>query len=269
MIQSMTGIGRAEKDYKSRKIYVELRSLNHRYLDISLRLSPLLSDYETIIREMIRRKIRRGSLLLHIGIEEKNFKSALELDYNLAKNYLALSKELKTKFGLSGRVDINNLLQFPGMIKLTEKKEGGQRIWRETKPVIKRALDELIKMRKAEGKNLEKDFRTRLKRIENLVKIIKHRADKLQKRNRRIDLSQNPSPEVGEECVRLNSHIKLFFSTMRRESPSGRKLDFILQEMLKEANTISSKSLDTPIVHRVIVIKEEIEKLREQIQNVE
>ncbi len=269
MIQSMTGIGRAEKNYKSRRIYAEIRSLNHRYLDISLRISPLLSDYESIIREMIRKKIRRGSLLLHIGIEEKNSKPVLELDYNLAENYLALSKGLKKRFGLSGEININNLLQFPGMIKLTEKKEGGKRIWRETEPVLKRALDRLIKMRREEGKNLEKDFKTRLRRIENLVETIQKRADKLQKKNRRVDLSQNPSPEIGEECVRLKSHIGLFHSTMRRRISSGRKLDFILQEMLKEANTISSKSLDIPIVHRVIIIKEEIEKLREQIQNVE
>lgn len=270
MIHSMTGIGRAEKSFKSKRVYVELRSLNHRYLDISQRLPPLLSGYENQIREIVRKKIKRGSLILHIGIEEKNLEPVLELNHNLVKNYLSLSKELMKKFSISGRVDINNILQFPGVIKFTEKTKGDPKIWKETREVLKKALDKLVRMRRAEGVNLAKDFSYRLKKIKNLVEIIGKRALKLQKRDRKlqVNISERPSPEIGEECVRMKSHIKLFYSAMQKVS-SGRKLDFILQEMLKETNTISSKSLDVPITHRVIIIKEEIEKLREQVQNVE
>lgn len=289
MIRSMTGIGRAEASFgrNQPRLKVEIRTLNHKYSELSLKIPTLLAHYETEIRELLKNRISRGYVQLSLGIDEEPRVSLLSIDHDLLKNYLRLLEEIKTRYDSVGRVDINTLLQLPGILKLdkTEQVITGAKV----RAVVNQALRRLIKMREAEGKNLARDMLKRIAHIGQRLRLIRRRIPGMAvaKRKRLAEvlkgLERKPSSQqlfeeiagyigkfdIEEECVRLRNHSQLFCQTVRERSASGRKLNFILQEMLKETNTISAKATDTFISHQAVAIKEEIERLREQVQNIE
>lgn len=290
MISSMTGMGRAETNFGKVRLTAEARSVNHKYLDVTVRLPNALSFREDEIRQLIRQHVRRGYVQLYVGIEEPTATAALALDHVLVRDYQRLSSELRRRHRVTGRLDVNTLLSFPGVIKPERASLDEAKLWQAASATVDKALARLVRMRRAEGRNLAADLRTRLRRIARDLAAIKRRAP-LRRDERLAGLrrtlarlavegldrartwedvaSQLDRMDIEEECVRLVNHLHLFERALNERTASGRKLSFILQELLKETNTISAKAFDTAIAHRVVRIKDEIESLREQVQNIE
>ncbi|MBD3286264.1 YicC family protein [candidate division WOR-3 bacterium] len=290
MITSMTGQGRAVELLKPEglRLTVEIRSLNHRYLDVSLKLPDQLAGYEEKIKETVKKKIARGSVSISIHLEESNGKK-LVLNPEVLDNFLNLIKTLRKRVNVSDELNPEFLLRLPGLIKEEPVEVPTDKLWNRTEKLVCKALTDLVKMRSAEGRNLGKDLRSRLKLVSANLTAIKRRVPirMKEKRNKLAEIMTELEKEVDhnrflqevlyfserfdihEECVRLENHISLFSQTLKENPSNGRRLHFTLQEILKETNTIGAKANDTAITHAVISIKEEIEKMREQVQNVE
>ncbi|MDH7603452.1 MAG: YicC family protein [Melioribacter sp.] len=291
MISSMTGYGKAIAQKGDLIIEAEIKSLNSRYLELSLRLPKFLYDKEFEIRERVRSQIKRGKVFLNITFKKNNIEDDLFIyDPVAVKSTLKMLKDIRKAAGLKDKIKFTDLIQFQHLFLKAEPDEFNEEM-ELLNQVIDNAIFEMNKMRNAEGRELEKDIRKRIEIIELAV----YQIEKIKEENLRlyfenfkdkarqlvssfIDNEQRLITElallserfdVTEECVRLRSHIKLFLDTMENSEEAGRKLNFILQEMNREANTINSKAVSSEISHAGILIKEEIEKIREQIQNIE
>lgn len=292
MPHSMTGFGRAEIRDDRYEISIEIRSLNNRYLDIGLKLPRSLSAYEYLLKEMVKKKIARGKLTAtvifkHIDSGEDDFK----INHESVQYYMHLLGEIKKQSGLNDEISLDHLLQFRDLVEPEETALQDPEIETILIDAFKRALDELIKMRAQEAKNLTTDIIARLATIEEVLKTITDKAkesprrelDKLFGRlqekihNKEVDQDRlelelafiADRVDVTEECTRLASHIQLFSDVLNNKDEVGKQLTFLLQEMHRETNTIGSKTSDITISHEMIRLKEEIEKLREQVQNLE
>jgi len=288
----MTGFGRGEVREDSFVISAELRSLNHRFLDIDLRLPKDFSVYEYDIRQLISTRLTRGRVSLTLTVKGDYTPAArLNLDKPLASRYLGLVKELREEFGLSGAVDVQQLLTLPDIISFEASDNHDGNVGAAVIKCVNLSLDELHEMRLREGKELEKDLFTRLQQTGELIVHIqestkqnakayyaklKERISALLESNvlddERLETEVAMLAEkadVTEECIRFQSHNKLFAELLANGSSEGRRLNFLLQEMNREANTIGAKANDAQIAHWVVNIKEEVEKLREQVQNIE
>ncbi len=299
----MTGVGRAETMLKQRKtkLIIEIRSSNHKFMELILKLPTLLLGYESNIRELVSKKIFRGYLQLSVNIQSSNddknitdsgnglvssniaYARTFTLDYDMLANLLNINKELKERYKISGELNVNTVLTFPGMVvpaKLIEH-DKNKEVWNQTQKTIIKALDSLNRMKREEGAFLYNDFTKRIKTILQLLKNIEKRSRVL-----RQELKQKiiPNTEQGaqiellnaqrattEELVRLTSHSRAFLRAIRSQNiqSKGRKLEFILSEMLRETETILAKGRDTLISRDGITIKEEVDALREQVRNVE
>lgn len=291
MISSMTGYGKGFVQKDDYTVEVEIKSLNNRYLDLSLRLPKSLSAKELEIREKIRSKIKRGKIYLSISVRKGDFEDRFnEIDSASVKYAVKLLKDIKKASGLKDKIKMSDLLNFQNLFFKEDEEKASEEM-----PLIEQAIDEAIssmnKMREAEGKELEKDIRKRIQFIYDTVSDIENKKEssineyfqKFKEKAKQLtaDLVDNENRlmtelallaeryDVTEECVRLKSHLKIFLDTLNQAEDAGRRLNFILQEMNREANTINSKSVSSDISHSGIYIKEEIEKIREQIQNIE
>lgn len=291
MISSMTGYGKAQVQRGDITVEAELKSLNSRYLDLSLRIPKFLLNKEFEIREKIKTRVKRGKVYLGVTIRKGEIEEKFnEIDPDGVKYAVKLVKDIKKSAKIKGDLKLNELLFFQNMLFKDDYEQAGEE-FEIVVETLDRAIDELNNMREAEGKELEKDLRKRLKLIENaLIKIenstdssIKDYFEKIKEKAQQLvaDLANNQDrlnmelallaerADVTEECVRLRSHIKMFTDTISKSEDAGRRLNFIIQEMNREANTINSKTVTSDISHFGILIKEEIEKIREQIQNIE
>jgi len=290
MITSMTGQGRAVALIKPEglRLTVEIRSLNHRYLDVSVKLPDQLAEREEEIKRAVKGRVARGSVNVAIHVEESNGKQ-LVLNPEVLDNFLALLAQLRKRVKVSEELSPEFLLRLPGLIREEPRVVAPEKLWKYAERLLARALTDLVRMRRAEGRNLERDLRERLRTILRHLSTIKRRVptrmkekrmkllkllDELQgevDRNRFLQevLYFSERFDIHEECVRLENHIKLFRATLSAANSNGRRLNFTAQEIMKEANTIGAKANDTEITHAVIAIKEEVEKMREQVQNVE
>ncbi len=292
MIRSMTGYGRGDYETDGRKFSVEIKSVNHRYNDISIRLPRSMNYLEDKIRKTLIKKIMRGKTDVFI-----NFESFSEDDVNikvnepLAKAYCEKLEFLRETYGLTGNDTLDLVAKFPDVITVEKVQEDEDAVWNALLPALEGALDNFISMREAEGKALKKDILKKADIIEELVKKIAERAplvteDYRVKLKARLDEllgdanldEQRLMTEVtifadraciDEELTRLKSHINQLRTIFDMDESIGRKLDFLVQEMNREANTIASKSNDLAITQTTIELKSEIEKIREQIQNIE
>jgi uncharacterized protein (TIGR00255 family) len=291
MISSMTGYGKGLAQEGDLSVEVEIKSLNNRYLDLSLRLPRFLSAKELEIREKIKNKIKRGKVYLSIIVRRGELEEKFsEVDTDAVKYAVKVLKDIRKSAGLKDKLQLADVLQFQNMFFKEDDKQAGEEM-----PLVEKAIDIAVdamnNMRETEGKELEKDIRKRLDLIkESLLEIenrkeedLKTYFEKLKERAAQLisELADNEQRlmtelallseryDVTEECVRLRSHLKMFASALDKADDVGRKLNFILQEMNREANTINSKSVSSEISHAGISIKEEIEKIREQIQNIE
>lgn len=291
MISSMTGYGKGLAKNGDLSVEAEIKSLNSRYLDLSLRLPKFLQNKEFEIRERVKNKIKRGKVYLALTIKKGELEERFnEIDPKSVQFAVGLLKDIKKHAKITDKVKLSDILLFQNMLFKDDSEQASEEFGLVVES-IDSAITELNKMRDAEGRELEKDLRKRISIIEEaLLKIettarltVKDYFEKLKERAIQLvsDLANNTErlnvelallserSDVTEECVRLRSHIKLFIDTLEKSEDAGRRLNFIVQEMNREANTINSKSLASEISHSGIMIKEEIEKIREQIQNIE
>ena len=293
MVKSMTAYGRGECEYGKAVYIAELKSLNNRYRDIILRLPGSLQGIEEEIRAIVSSKVRRGRVEVTIQVEKKsdetNYK--LELNLPLIKSYLKVYEELIAEMDINERPNPEYLLQLKDSIIMRQEETDLDEALSALREVFDLALDSLDKMRLQEGRAIEEDFSKRLAIIEDCLKDIEKRAPfvveeykvKLEERISRISeeievdenrLSQEVAIFAGrcditEELLRVKSHLGQFRTYLKVDDSIGRRLDFLVQEMNREINTISSKASDSSISYNAVEIKAELEKLREQIQNVE
>ncbi len=292
MIASMTGFGRGESSSDGITVGVELRSVNSRFLEVSSRLPRSLSLRENEIKEIIRGRISRGKINLVINVErEVEGQPPLKINVSAARAYYKLLSQLKKAVKLTQPVRLEHLLQFSEVLEQRETEGTDEQEWQITKDALAKALDELEQMRKNEGGELETDFRSRIRNLEGTLDEIENLSkeqvplerDRLRERSKEL-IERAPVDEdrleleialladrldVTEECVRFRSHNKFFLEAIEKGDAAGRRLNFLVQEMNREANTIGSKSSSTEISHRVVKVKEELEKIREQLQNIE
>jgi uncharacterized protein (TIGR00255 family) len=287
----MTGVGRAEAILPpwNSKIVVDIRSVNHKYLELVPRLPSQIAAYEGEVRDLVRRRVRRGYIQLQVSLDESAEAPTLALDHRMVRDYLRLSRELKKKYRIPGEVDLDTLLAFPGIIAPQKADADHGKLWRRCRAVIAQALGRLVRMQQAEGAALIRDLRKRVTKIRTAVRAIEQRVPERLKERRANLLAQlkdlnvesdskrileevafiSEKVDIHEECVRLKSHCTLFLGALTSSAASGKKLDFIAQEMLRETDTLAAKARDMVISRRAIEIKGEIEKLKEQVRNVE
>ena len=291
MIKSMTGVGRAEgllPPWNS-KIVVDVRSVNHKFMELIPKLPPQLAGYEGEVRDLVRRRVRRGYIQLQVILDENADAPTLMLDRRVLRDYLRLARELQTKHHVGGQLDLNTVLSFPGIVASEKAATNHGRLWRQSRRVISQALARLVQMQRAEGVTLVRDLRKRITHIRHAVLVIEHRVPERLRERRANLLAQlkdlnvesdskrileevsfiSERVDIHEECVRLKSHCTMFLHALGSSGTSGKKLDFITQEMLRETDTLSAKARDMVISRRAIEIKGEIEKLKEQVRNVE
>ena len=293
MIASMTGYGRGEVRNGDCEIVAEVRSVNNRFLDVQLKLPRSYFHYEQEVKNIIRNYVTRGRINVFVGLKTNNDENGNGLGINRepARVYWRLINQLKKEFKIRGRVKLEHLLQFPDIITYEENNGADEATWKSIENALTIALENLKAMRKREGQELANDLGGRIQslnsQIDQIEKISKGRMgeelDKLRQRVKEI-LSVEGVDEtrmeteialmmnridVTEECVRFRSHNKMFLDIMNVEEGGGRKLSFLLQEMTREANTIGAKANHAYIAHLVVEIKEEVEKIREQVQNIE
>jgi uncharacterized protein (TIGR00255 family) len=292
MLKSMTGYGRAEGETGLGKVLVETRSVNHRYSDINIKLPRQLASFETRIKELIRSYVSRGRVDVSLKIDSgEGEKTQLSVDLHLARQYYGALQALKENLQLKDEVTLSMLAGAKDLIKAKEEVGDIELYWQEMIPVFKESLLELDRMKRSEGEVLGKDLQNRLESIRQLLQEIKHffplRLEAYQNRLRErirsllsgIEVDPNrfqqevafmaERADVTEEIVRMDSHLAQFALLAEGEEPVGRKMDFFLQEIHREINTLSSKANDAEISQRVVEIKSELEKIREQVQNIE
>jgi uncharacterized protein (TIGR00255 family) len=288
----MTGFGRAEVRRKDYNLQIELSSVNSRYLEYVFRMPRVLAGAESKIKETVSRKLSRGKITITVNLEESPLRAGTgAIDPDIAEAYFQQLRRLKKKLGLSGEIDLAQVVAHPELLVNPERGLDEDRLWPDLKRLLGRALAELTNMRAEEGRNLKADMKKRLKIAGKLIVQIEKQSPKnvaayrkrLQKRIKDFDSGFELDPQrlaeevtvyadrsdITEECIRLRSHIDLFAATLVNSGDAGKRLNFILQEMGREANTIGSKSVDSRTSAYAIALKEEIEKLREQAQNIE
>nr|WP_245522796.1 YicC/YloC family endoribonuclease [Thermoanaerobacter italicus] len=290
MIKSMTGYGRGEIKEKGYYITVEIKSLNHRFLDINCRMNKLLNGLEEKVREFVSQYVARGRIDLNIGFEVyERSTSVIEIDESLLSEYLRVFTDVKTKFELEGFIKVSDLVYLPEVIKVKNEDLDLEEIWELLKLPLREAINNLVDMRNKEGIKLYDDVVNRIDKISEIVKeiedlsfvVVEDYRKRLEQRIKELGVDIDPNRMameiaviadkscIAEEITRLKSHIIQFKDSLEEEGPVGKKLDFIVQEMNREANTIASKSIDYRISNKVINLKNEIEKVREQVQNIE
>lgn len=294
MIKSMTGYGRAQSMPENRTITVETKSVNHRNLEILVRLPNILSSLEPEIKKNVGGHLSRGRIEVSIRAESdlsRGIVEKLEINLPLLRSYHSLLNQIKEEFGYGDEITFEMIAEFKDAFYYPEQDVDIEEIWMHLQTALTESLAGLMEMRKKEGLTLYEDFKGRLFTVSTFMENLKKRAPKvveeyherLSKRVQELanDLEIDESrliqevaimaekSDITEEIVRLESHLDQFAGMLENNEPVGRKMDFLLQEMHREINTIGSKSSDVEISRNVIEIKSEFAKLREQAQNVE
>lgn len=290
--RSMTGFGAGEITTGAGRYGVEVRSVNHRFLEVVIRVPRDLSPLEDRIRALVQGRVLRGRVEVAVVRDDYGRRPrAVRADVELAKAYLSAVEGLRQVVPVSGTLDLSLLLSLPDLVKIEEEKEDVEASWPAVESGVAAALDRLVAMRGAEGARLSTDLGERLSRMERRAEAIAARAPKVvedyhARLGRRVQelassVSMDPArlatevalfadrSDITEELTRLRSHLAQFRATLDGSGAIGRTLEFIVQEMGRETNTIGSKANDLEITRQVIAIKGELENLREQIQNVE
>jgi len=292
MIKSMTGFGRCELSEGQRKIAVEIKSVNHRYLEAAIKMPKKLNVFEARIRDLLKKYAQRGKIDIFITYEDLT-ENKVNLKYNreIAAEYMQVFGEISQQFDLKNDVTVSLLSRYPEVITMEEASTDEEELWHFIEKAICTACEQFVNARIIEGENLKNDLLDKLANMEKLVTYIESRGPEMMKEYRtklenkvsellsdtQIDESRIATELViyadkicvDEETVRLRSHIANAGQCLKGDGGIGRKLDFIAQEMNREANTILSKANDISISNKAIDLKTEIEKVREQIQNIE
>lgn len=294
MLKSMTGFGRGEFMDNHHRFTVEIKAVNHRYNEIVIRMPKNLNSLEDRIRRRVANSLTRGRIDIYITLEEYGEKKRLlRVDKELAIAYHKALRELASVLGLSADVSLRQIAAYPDVLKSEEVIEDAEQLWPKLADSLDSAISNILQMRIREGTNIEKDLSQRLGIIAKHAAMIEERApqiiaeynDRLLTRLRETLALLGSQPDEArvlqevacfaertnftEELVRLNSHFDQFYRTITSDESVGRKLDFLLQEINRETNTIASKANDFTVANLVVEMKSELEKIREQIQNIE
>lgn len=292
MIKSMTGFGRCELSNEKRKITVELKSVNHRYLDVNIRMPKKLNFFESAIRTLLKEYMQRGKVDMFISYEDYS-EQTLAVKYNatIAKEYLTYLQQMADEFNLENDIRVSSLSRYPEVLTMEEQSADEDELWSDLSQAIREACTQFVATRTTEGEHLKQDLVEKLHHMRDNVDKVEQRAPQIiaeyrsklmEKVNELLGDTQIDEARLSteivlfadkictdEETVRLKSHITSMLNALERSVGIGRKLDFIAQEMNREANTILSKSNDLETSDIAIELKTEIEKVREQIQNIE
>ena len=292
MLRSMTGYGRSEQATDERKISVEARSVNHRFLDISLRIPKIFYPLESDIRKLISSHVSRGKIDINLQyVSQQNGDVELQVDAVKVKNLFGQLRTIQSEAGIPGAIDMACLLPLRDIfLKEPDNQHDLQLLWAFIKPVLEQALGQLRQMQDAEGAALTDDLNTRMSHVETVLAEVTQRAPEalaarmqaLKERVRQLcdgvavdeqRMAQEIAmladrSDITEELVRAKSHISQFRKWLASSEAVGKKLDFLLQELNREVNTIGSKASDADIAMKVVGAKNELEKIREQVQNV-
>ena len=292
MIKSMTGFGRSEIVKGNRKISVEIKSVNHRYLEAGIKMPKKLNVFESRMRDLLKKYATRGKIDIFINYEDDSESQVnLKFNQNIADEYMAIFNNMSEKYNLKNDMTVGGLARFPEVITMDEVQEDEEELWHFIEEAMKAALEQFVNTRILEGENLKKDLLGKLDHMEELVAFVEKRSPEIMKEYRSkleskvkellgdttIDESRIATEViiyadkicVDEETVRLRSHIEHARKCLNEDGGIGRKMDFVAQEMNREANTTLSKANDIEISNAAIDLKTEIEKVREQIQNIE
>ena len=292
MIKSMTGFGRSEIVKGNRKISVEIKSVNHRYLETGIKMPKKLNVFESRMRDLLKKYAARGKIDIFINYEDDSESQVnLKFNQNIADEYMAIFNNMSDKYNLKNDITVGGLARFPEVITMDEVQEDEEKLWHFIEEAMKAALEQFVNTRILEGENLKKDLLGKLDHMEELVAFVEKRSPEIMKEYRSklegkvkellgdttIDESRIATEViiyadkicVDEETVRLRNHIEHARKCLNEDGGIGRKMDFIAQEMNREANTTLSKANDIEISNAAIDLKTEIEKVREQIQNIE
>lgn len=292
MIRSMTGYGRAQATVEGMAITVEIKTVNHRYYEFTSRITRGYGFLEEKIKAYLQTKVQRGKMDVYVGIETVEAASAqVMVNHSLAQGYVNAIAELSERYGIPNDLTAGALARYPDLFTVHKAPEDEQTVWNRVLQVLEPAAASLVAMRESEGARLQKDVEGRMRTLLQFVEKVEHRSPQtVQEYKARLQASLQEllgdvplDPQrilteaaifadkiaVAEETVRLRSHFTEMESMLRAEEPIGRKLDFVVQELNRETNTIGSKAQDAEIAHWVIEMKAEIEKIREQIQNIE
>ncbi|MBA3273067.1 MAG: YicC family protein [Chthoniobacterales bacterium] len=291
-MRSMTGYGRGEADGGGAKFTVELNSVNRKQSDVAINVPREFAELEPRIRQKVNEQLSRGRTSVLVSCEQGgNGSCDFALDTGLARSYHQAMRALQEELGAPGEITIATILQAPGVMRFSEAGVEPDQAWSAVNDALDTALTELINMREREGKHLAKDLRQRLKEMRDRVKevralfpavVTRYRETLRERINKAgLDLASDDErllkeiaifadrSDVSEELTRLESHFAQFADQLRKEEPVGRTLEFITQEIFRELNTLGAKANDAAISQHVVVCKAELEKIREQIQNVE
>lgn len=292
MLKSMTGYGRRETVTDGKKILVEVKSVNHRYSDYNIKVQRHLGFLEDKIRKHVSSYITRGKVDVYLNVE--NYDTAdkeITLNKELAKNYIDVLYRLRDEFGLKDDITVSAVAKNPDIFKTERLEEDEEQLWNTVRGVLDGALADFVAMREREGERIQADLCERIEYMRTLVQKVEERSPqtvseysaKLYEKIKEVldgrDIDEAriltevaiyaDKVAVNEETVRLSSHFAEFDTIINSGEPAGRKLDFLIQEINREVNTIGSKASDIEIAKIVVTLKGEIEKLREQIQNIE
>lgn len=289
-IKSMTGFALADARTPSGGFRVEIRAVNNRFLDLQLRLPKSLLGMEQKIKSAISEAIPRGSVSVFVTCDKENGEGKLAWDKDTVGNYVSIFRDIKKQFKLAGDVSLSDLLHFSDFIKPVSVLGDDKTIWKHFSPVLSKALENFQRSRVEEGEHIIRDLKKMLDAISRLLKDVEARAphrvvEYSKDLTARIEklLANPPDPtrlaaevaimadkmDISEECTRLRAHISAFIKDFGSDEPIGKRMNFLLQEMNREANTIGAKANDVKISHLSVSLKENVEKIREQIQNIE
>lgn len=292
MVRSMTGYGRCETTSNGRDIAVEIKSVNHRYFELNTRVTRGYGFIEERLKRYLQTRISRGKIDVFVSIGTSDEEVAdVTVNHSLASGYINALKEIGEKYGLPDDITVATVARYGDIFSVHKAAEDEEQVWQEVFPTIESAINDFVSMREAEGERMKADVLSRASTIIEIVgeieerspqTVIEYKAKLTERINELLANSvvdeQRIATEaaifadkvaVDEETVRLRSHFTQMNDIMTAGGPIGRKLDFIVQEMNREANTIGSKVTDAQLAHKVVDIKAELEKIREQIQNIE
>lgn len=292
MVKSMTGFGRCEVSEGDRKMTVEMKSVNHRYLDVNIKMPKKLNFFESAVRSLLKTYLQRGKVDLFITCEDlSEAKGSLKYNRELAAEYLKYLNQMAEEFGLENDIKASALSRYPEVLVMEEGEDNEEELWKLLEQALKGACTQMVETRSKEGENLKRDLIDKLDEMLGHVAVIEERSPRIVSEYRKkledkvhelladaqIEESRLAAEVtifadkicVDEELVRLRSHIQHTKAVLQEKDSVGRKLDFIAQEMNREANTILSKANDLEVSNRAIELKTGIEKVREQIQNIE
>jgi len=292
LIRSMTGYGRCQETIAGKDITVEIKSVNHRYFEFSSKISRGYGFLEDKLKNFIQSQVSRGKIDVYVSILSVDDGSVVvEINKSLASGYISALGQLADEYGIENDLSISTLARYSDIFTIRRAPEDEASVWEAVSVVAQKAIDNFIRMREVEGARLRDDISGRLDTILGAVELVEQKSPETlanyeaRLRAKIVDLLGDAKVDeqrlltecaiyadkiaVDEETVRLRSHIKQFREIMDSDEPVGRKLDFLVQEINRETNTIGSKAQNTEIAHTVVAVKGEIEKIREQIQNIE